>query len=123
MSRPSNPSAGTGTSISQNSITASAKNPSIRNPNYSGLYLFGQITDRTRRHVPKDNPTTEIVTYTVQTVRGSKYYVDDYAPDSYYNIGADVCFPVYIKAYKRRNGDPSYTLMIQQDDLSRGEHF
>jgi hypothetical protein len=90
---------------------------------YSGLYLFGRIIDRTRRHVPKDNPTTEIVTYLVQSNRDSKFYVDDYAPDSYYDIGADVSFNVYIKTYKRRNGEPSYTLNIQQNDFSRGEHF
>jgi len=40
-----------------------------------------------------------------------------------YDISVGVYFPVYIKTYKRRNGDPSYTLMIQQDDLSCGEHF
>ncbi len=103
--------------------SSSAKNLPVRNSAYSGLYLFGQVIDRTRRHVPKDNPTTEIVTYTVQTDRDTRYYIDDYAPDSYYDVGAEVCLPAYIKAYKRRNGDPSYTLMIQQDDLSRGEHF
>ncbi len=123
MSRTSNTASAANSRTVPNNSTASQANSSIRQPDYSGLYLFGQITDRTRRRVPKDNPTTEIVTYTVQTVRDSKYYVDDYAPDSYYDIGADVCFPVYIKTYKRRNGDPSYTLMIQQDDLSRGEHF
>lgn len=37
--------------------------------NYSGLYLFGKVIDRTRRHVPKDNSTTETVTYLVQSNR------------------------------------------------------
>lgn len=106
-----------------NNNNNASKSPSFREPGYSGLYLFGQIIDRTRRHVPKDNPTTEIVTYTVQTDRESKYYIDDFAPDSYYDIGASITLPVYIKTYKRRNGDPSYTLMIQQDERSRGEHF
>lgn len=109
--------------IPSTSASSSIKNYSTRTAHYSGLFLFGQVIDRTRRYVPKDTPTTEIVTYTVQTERDSKYFVDDYAPDSYYDVGSDVCFPVYIKTYKRRNGDPSYTLMIQQDELSRGEHF
>ena len=56
---------------------------------YSGLYLFGKIIDRTWRKVPKDNPTTEIVTYLVQSSRDSKFYVDDYAPASYYELGTE----------------------------------
>jgi hypothetical protein len=91
--------------------------------NYSGLYLFGRVIDRTRRHVPKDNPTTEIVTYLIQSNQNSKFYVDDYAPNSYYEIGDDISLNVYIKTYKRKNGEPSYTLNIQQNDFSRGEHF
>ena len=31
-----------------------------------GLSLSGTVIDRTRRMVPHDNPTTEIVTYTIQ---------------------------------------------------------
>ena len=100
-------------------------NKSIQNNhnNYSGLYLFGKVIDRTKRHVPKDNPTTEIVTYLIQSNRDSKFYVDDYAPKSYYDIGADVSLNVFIKTYKRKNGEPSYTLNIQQNNFSRGEHF
>ena len=76
-----------------------------------------------KRHVPKDNPTTEIVTYLIQSNRDSKFYVDDYAPKSYYDIGADVSLSVFIKTYKRKNGEPSYTLNIQQNNFSKGEHF
>lgn len=93
------------------------------NSNYSGLYLFGKVIDRTRRKVPKDNPTTEIVTYLVQSSRDSKFYVDDYAPNSYYELGAEVSFPVFIKAYNRKNGEASYMLNIQKLSSSRGEHF
>ena len=76
-----------------------------------------------RRMVPHDNPTTEIVTYTVQDGYNRKFYVDDYAPDAYHELDSNVCFPVYIKAYNRKNGDPSYTLNIQKRDLGRGERF
>lgn len=31
----------------------------------TGLYIAGTIQERTRRMVPADHPTTEIVTYTV----------------------------------------------------------
>ena len=88
-----------------------------------GLSLSGTVIDRTRRMVPHDNPTTEIVTYTIQDGHNRKFYVDDYAPGEYHDVGSDICFPVYIKAYNRRNGEPSYTLNIQKTDVVRGEHF
>lgn len=88
-----------------------------------GLSLSGTVIDRTRRMVPHDNPTTEIVTYTIQDGCNRKFYVDDYAPDGYHDLESDVCLPVYIKAYKRKNGDPSYTLNVQKKDVTRGEHF
>ena len=79
--------------------------------------------DRTRRRVPRDNPTTEIVTYLVQTDFDRKFYVDDYAPESYCDIGESIAFLVYVKAYKKKNGEAGYTLNIQKDDSSRGDHF
>lgn len=88
-----------------------------------GLSLSGIVVDRTRRMVPHDNPTTEIVTYTIQDGRNRKFYVDDYAPDCYHDLNSSVSFPVYIKTYLRKNGDPSFTLNVQKHDVSRGEHF
>lgn len=88
-----------------------------------GLSLCGTVIDRTRRMVPHDNPTTEIVTYTIQDGYNRKFYVDDYAPNKYHDLNSNVCFPVYIKVYSRKNGDPSYTLNVQKMEFSRGEHF
>lgn len=88
-----------------------------------GLSFSGTVIDRTRRHVPKDNPTTEIVTYTIGDGNERKYYVDDYAPSSYHEIGENVSFPVYVKPYIKKNGEPSYNLCIQKKPSSRGEHF
>ena len=90
---------------------------------YSGLMLFGTVVDRVRRMVPKNNPVTEIVTYTIQDYQNRKHFVDDYAPDSYYDIGENVELPNYIKPYVRKNGDASYTLNIQKTDNTRGDHF
>ncbi len=73
--------------------------------------------------VPFDNPTVEIVTYTIQDGHDRKFYVDDYAPSEYHDLNTSVCFPVYVKAYSRKNGSPSYTLNIQKEDSARGEHF
>jgi hypothetical protein len=94
-----------------------------KNPPPSGLVVIGQVKERTRRMVPFDNPTTEIVTYIVSS-DNKRYYVDDFAPSSYYDVDSMVELSVYIKPYKKRNGDPSYTLCIQKDFHSaKGESF
>ncbi len=95
--------------------------PSSNTP--TGLSLSGTVIDRTRRLVPRDNPTTEIVTYTIQDDHNRKFYVDDYAPNGYHDINVKVCLPVYIKPYKRKNGEPSYTINVQKLEITRGEHF
>ncbi len=88
-----------------------------------GLSLSGTVIDRTRRMVPRDNPTIEIVTYTIQDGANRKFFVDDFAPSEYYDINSNICFPVYIKAYRRKNGEPSYTINVQKTESGRGEHF
>ena len=88
-----------------------------------GLCLTGFVIDRTRRHVPKDNPTVEIVTYTVSDNFDRKCYVDDYAPSGYHEVGECICVPVYVKPYIKRNGEASYNLSIQKKTSTRGEHF
>lgn len=99
------------------------RNAKTKSTTMNGLSLSGTVIDRTRRMVPHDNPTTEIVTYTVQDDFNRKFYVDDYAPSSYHDRDSTVCFPVYIKTYVRKNGEASYTLNIQKSDASRGEPF
>ncbi len=91
----------------------------------SGLTLSGVIINRLKRMVPKNNPTIEVITYTVQDMYGTKFYVEDYQPDGYHEIGDTVSLPVYIKVYNRKNGEPGYTLNVQKDDShnSRGEPF
>ena len=89
-----------------------------------GLLLSGYVVDRVRRFVPKDKPTTEIVTYTVDDEAGHKYYVDDYAPDGYFDLGECICVPVYVKAYIKKNKETSYTIGIQKSfSHGLGEHF
>ena len=89
-----------------------------------GLTLSGTVIDRTRRMVPRDNPTTEIVTYTIQDDSNHKFYVDDYSPDEYYELDTSVCFPIHVKPYNRKNGTLSYTLNVQKEEYFRsGEHF
>ncbi len=94
-----------------------------QNMQAGGLFLCGTIVDRTRRHVPKENPTTEIVTYILNGSNEKKYYVDDYAPDHYFNLGTYVTLPVYVKPYQKKNNDMSYNLCVQKESSSRGEHF
>lgn len=93
-------------------------------PALFGLAVTGTIIDRMRRLVPKENPTTEIVTYTIIDSHNRKYYVDDYDTRGFYHdLNSRVSLPVYVKTYVRKNGDPSYTLNIQKEHTSRNEHF
>ena len=92
----------------------------------SGLYLFGAVIDRTRRTINtrSNNSTAEIVTYTIQDTAGRRYYVDEYSPDEYYEIGESAEIPVYVKTFKKRSGDIGYSFCVQQEFPStRGEHF
>ena len=91
----------------------------------SCLTLSGVIINRLKRMVPRNNPTIEVITYTVQDINGTKFYVEDYQPDRYHEIGDTVSLSVYVKAYNRKNGEPSYTLNVQKDDGHnfRGEPF
>ena len=89
-----------------------------------GLFVNGIVIDRMRRLVPKDNPTTEIVTYTILDRNNRKYYIDDYDTRGIYHaLNSIVSLPVYIKAYVRKNGEPSYTLNVQKETVLRNEHF
>ena len=91
--------------------------------NMSGLFVAGTVIDRMRRHVPKNNPTTEIITYTIQDSENRKFYVDDYSPASYYDRDKYVCLPIYIKPYTKKNGEPSFNFNVQKSSNERGERF
>ena len=98
-------------------------NKTSSNVDLCGLSLTGTVIDRMRRMVPRDNPSTEIVTYTIQDDHNRKFFVDDYAPDNYHEIESNVCIPVYVKTYRKKNGEPSYTLNTLKPDVERGERF
>jgi len=91
----------------------------------SGLYIFGQVIDRTRRTIKTRNDgQAEIVTYTVQDVNGRRYFVDEYTPEQYCEIGEAVELPVYVKTFKKNSGDIGYSFCVQQQfGPARGEHF
>ena len=101
----------------------SNRNLSNNRNNLSGLLIAGTVIDRMRRRVPANNPTTEIITYTIQDSDNRKFYVDDYAPDSYHDLDKYVCLPIYIKPYIKKNGEPSFNFNIQKSNNTRGEHF
>lgn len=97
-------------------------------PHYSGVVLFGTVTDRTRRFIPKDNPKTEIITYTIEDDSFHRYFVDDFAPDpddGYYAIGQHVALSVYVRPYRKKNNELAYTFSTIKDRIvsSQGEHF
>ena len=112
------------TSIARRTMAMNRRKTRTSDNNIScGLSLSGTVIDRTRRMVPRDNPTIEIVTYTVQDSCSRKYYVDDFAPSEYHDINSSICFPVYIKAYRRKNGEPSYTINVQKKRSRKGRTF
>ena len=82
--------------------------------NVSGLFLAGTVVQRTKREIPSVNPTTEVVTYQIIDDKDRNYYVDDYSPSEYYECGANVIFPIYVKPYKKKTGDVSYSLNIMK---------
>ena len=84
--------------------------------NKCGLYFAGVVEERRKRMVPKDNPETEVVTYTFYDSESrANYYVDDYAPESYLEVGEYVELPVRIKAYMHKTtGKPAYSITIKK---------
>ena len=99
------------------------RNSSSNRSNQSGLYLSGTVVDRTRRS-PRNNPSIEIVTYTVADDNNHRFFVDDYdAHGQYYDLDKYVSLPIYIKSYIKKNGELSFNLNIQKNQNNRGEHF
>ncbi len=44
----------------------------------------------------------------------SRYYVDEYAPDEYHEIGDNIIIPVYVKTFKKNNGEIGHSFAVQQ---------
>ena len=91
-----------------------------------GLYIIGSISNRSRRYITtNNNPNTEIVTYTILDEHDHRFFIDDFAPSSYHEVTESVVLPVYIKPYKKKNGDAAYTLCIQKNyhPITKGEEF
>ena len=89
-----------------------------------GLFVGGTVRDRRRRYITKsDSEQIEIVTYTLTDSNDRNFYVEDYSPSSYRNIGDYTVVSVYIKPYRKSNGQLSYTICIKKDFETRGEAF
>ena len=89
-----------------------------------GLYLAGTVVDRSRRMVPRENPVTEIITYTLETPDRRRYYVDDFAPTGYHDRGEYIVVPIYVKPYRKKNNDLAYTLCVLKEYQNKqGESF
>ena len=110
---------------SQEAATSSSN--SDEEETFSGLFVFGEVVDRTKRTIP--NTSTEVVTYTVQDNEGRRYYVDEYIQpneqEKCYDRGEYVEIPVFVKTFRKRNGDIGYSFCVQQESRShtRGVPF
>ena len=107
--------------------TAFSSSNSDEAETFSGLFVFGEVIDRTKRMIP--NTSTEVVTYTVQDNEGRRYYVDEYIQpneqEKCYDRGEYVEIPVFVKTFRKRNGDIGYSFCVQQESRShsRGVPF
>lgn len=91
--------------------------------NLSGLVLAGNVVYRTKRLIQGDKQT-EIVTYTISDDKNHQYFVDDFAPSNYFEIGQHVQLSVYIKPYIKKTGGASYSLSILKPFQSaKGDAF
>ena len=90
----------------------------------TGLLVCGMVQERTRRYANVKGSQVEIITYNVSDDAGHHYYVEDYAPSDYYEIGEGVEISVYVKPYQKRNGNPAYSLCTQKEYRhTSGESF
>jgi len=91
----------------------------------NGLYVGGIIQERRRSFINRENKAqTEIVTYTLSDDNNKRYFVEDFAPSAYRDVGSQIVVPVYVKPYRKKNGDLSYTICIKKDfEGGRGESF
>lgn len=79
------------------------------------LFLSGQVTDRTRRtNLTRMDTSIQIVTYTIMDSSCCRYYVDEYGLDKYHEIGDNVIVPVYVKTFKKNNGEIGHSFAVQQ---------
>lgn len=89
-----------------------------------GLFIGGTVRDCRRRYINKSgSDQIEIVTYTLADSNDRHFYVEDYAPTSSRSIGDQTVVPVYIKPYRKSNGQLSYTVCIKKEFQTRGESF
>ena len=49
---------------------------------------------------------------------------DEYSPDEYHEISDYIIIPVYVKTFKKNNGEIGHSFAVQQQfGSARGEHF
>ncbi len=92
-----------------------------------GLFLAGIVTNRVRKLLPANKPReeqNEVITYTVTDDAGISHYVDDFAPNEYYDKNSYAVIPVYVRPYHKKNGDLAYTLSVKKGRIiTKGEEF
>ena len=89
-----------------------------------GLFVGGTVRDRRRQYINRSSSEQgEIVTYTLTDSNDRNFYVEDHAPSSYRNIGDQTVVSVFIKPYRKSNGQLSHTICIKKNSETRGESF
>jgi hypothetical protein len=83
-----------------------------------GLILRGSVAGRLRRKVGEKN--TDLITYKI-FADGKAYFVKDWAPKNYFNVGSLVELPITIKTFQK-NGNILIDYTISYNTIM-GEAF
>ena len=85
-----------------------------------GLFLVGTVLGRSARVIGEGEKKTEVVTYRI-LASGSVHNVDSFAGrDHAICVGEVVRLPVFVNAFRRRDGTTSVTLRIEGEGDGRG---
>ena len=90
----------------------------MKNSKVEGLIIKGSIAGRTRRIVGEKN--IELITYKI-LAGGNIYFIKDWAPKDYFDIGKSVELPIRIKSYQN-NGRLGIDYTISNNTIL-GEEF
>ena len=86
-----------------------------------GIFIAGVVAGRTKRFVGEKK--NEVVTYRIND--GDRdYMIDEWNADNYHAVGADICLPIYCKAYQTKRGQIYTSLIVNNGkNSSSGEEF
>ncbi len=90
-----------------------------------GLYLIGTIANRSRKLIDDKGKKNEVIYYLIQTGSDEYYFVYDFEPKSYHEVGEEVSLPIISHPYIGRYNHLGVSYYVRKEkkrDLP-GEFF